>query len=204
MIERFRAITQEHDFVAIDTETTGLSPLKGDRICEIAVARFRGPQLVDLVSQLIDPQREISAGAARVHGITEDMLQGKPTLDKVAPHVMREIRRGRILVGHNVDFDLRFLAHQLRDRFDLLGLEVADTMKLGAPYMPGGKWPKLPELATALGVAVPDGLHRAAQDAVLAGQCFWALLHRGEIDESVAEAIRDRAETYHGWDLDDC
>ena len=70
--------------------------------------------------RLVDPGRLIGAVAARVHGITDEVVRGQPAL----PAVLLEFRRfaqGAVLVAHNAAFDLRFLKLKEREtgiRFD--------------------------------------------------------------------------------------
>lgn len=122
----------------IDTETTGFSPRTGDRIIEIAVVRLdvRG-DVVDTWETLLNPDR--SVGATHVHGLTAAHLADAPRFADVAEHVAG-LLAGHVVVGHNVDFDLRFLVHEL----ELAGrpFEVPGrlcTQKLAASYLPGPK-----------------------------------------------------------------
>jgi DNA polymerase III epsilon subunit-like protein len=50
----------------LDVETTGLSPWFGDRICEIAILRCRGNEIIDTFDTLVNPERSISPGANRL------------------------------------------------------------------------------------------------------------------------------------------
>jgi DNA polymerase III epsilon subunit-like protein len=60
----------------LDTETTGLSAWFGDRICEIAILRCQGEEIIDSFDTLVNPARPISPGAARVNGLTDAELAG--------------------------------------------------------------------------------------------------------------------------------
>ena len=81
----------------LGTKTTGLSPANGDRIVELAIVDSAGNVLIDT---LIDPGRTISPRATRVHGITDEMVRGKPSLTHVMPAVI-ELVRGEELVIYN-------------------------------------------------------------------------------------------------------
>ena len=61
-------------FAIVDIETTGLSPLRGDRICEIAVLKVRNGRKTAQFQSLVNPERPISGGASAVNGITDDMV----------------------------------------------------------------------------------------------------------------------------------
>ena len=47
------------EFVIFDVETTGLSPIDGDRIVEIAAVKVKGDKVVDKFYSLVNPQRSI-------------------------------------------------------------------------------------------------------------------------------------------------
>ena len=81
------------EFVAFDLETTGLFAA-ADRIVEIGALRFRldGTEL-DSFEQLVDPECEISAEVTQVHGITNKMVRGKPTISEVLPRFLCVSRR---------------------------------------------------------------------------------------------------------------
>lgn len=99
-------------FAVVDVETTGLSPATGDRICEIAVVRGRGGQVLDQFTTLVNPQRSISPGARRVNGITDSMVYRAPAFADVAGEV-GTLLQDTVLVAHNAGFDLGFLRNEI-------------------------------------------------------------------------------------------
>lgn len=103
----------EIPFVFLDTETTGLSPRFGDRMVEIALARFRGGVMENFYTTLLNPERSISPGAARIHGITNNDVRDAPTFREVARQVRAEME-GTVLVAHNAPFDLGFVSNEFR------------------------------------------------------------------------------------------
>ncbi|MGI8587525.1 MAG: exonuclease domain-containing protein [Chloroflexia bacterium] len=119
-------------FAVVDVETTGLSPARGDRICEVGVVRGRGGSVLDSFTTLVNPQREISPGARRVNGITSNMVRRSPVFADVAGEVAT-LLAGTVLVGHNIGFDLGFLRNEMTPAAGgagaLPGL-VVDTLQL--------------------------------------------------------------------------
>lgn len=95
------------NFVAIDTETTGLSASK-DEIVEIAAVRFRGFAPVEKFVTLCSTKKGISDEAARINGITADMVDGKPLFGQIVNSLQSFIGTDNI-VGHNLEFDLKFI-----------------------------------------------------------------------------------------------
>src|SRR5258708_3098462 len=103
----------EIPLVFLDTETTGLAPRFGDRMVEIALARFRGGTMENFYETLLNPERSISPGAARIHGIHDTDVVHAPRFRDVAIQVRAEME-GAVLVGHDVAFDLGFVLNEFR------------------------------------------------------------------------------------------
>ena len=94
--------------VVVDVETTGLSATAGDRVIEIGAVTIQDHEIVSEFATLIDAGVFIPWGAQRIHGISDEMLIGRPTPEQVIP-LFNEFIRESILVAHNAQFDLRFL-----------------------------------------------------------------------------------------------
>src|SRR5512144_2878005 len=99
-------------FAYLDVETTGLSTWFGDRICEIAVLRCEGDNILGSFDSLVNPDRPISPGAARVNGLSDSDLLGAPRFAEVAERVLALIQDA-VIVCHNVPFDLGFVSNEL-------------------------------------------------------------------------------------------
>ena len=72
-------------FIAVDVETTGLSTKRGDRIIELGAVVLEGNLIGEEFHALISVTERIHWAAQQVHGITEEMLIGKPKADEVMP-----------------------------------------------------------------------------------------------------------------------
>jgi DNA polymerase-3 subunit epsilon len=128
--------------IILDTETTGLSPAQGHRIIEIGcielVNRRRSGREFH---RFLNPERDIDAGAERVHGISRAELAGHPKFRDVADELLDFIR-GSELVIHNAEFDIGFLEHELtlmqhpQPKIDLHAM-VLDTLSLARGLHPG-------------------------------------------------------------------
>lgn len=94
--------------VILDTETTGLKPALGHRVVEIAALRLENWQIVGELSQLVNPNRLMDAGAGAIHGITDMDLADKPTFGAILPELV-SLLEGALLVAHNALFDAGFL-----------------------------------------------------------------------------------------------
>ena len=124
--------------LVIDTETTGLDPNDGHRICEVAV--------IELVNHLptgryfhryVNPQRDMPEGALAVHGLTSDFLAKHPVFAAHANELIEFLGSDQLVI-HNADFDLAFLNMELK-RAGLAALTqpVVDTLTLARRKFPG-------------------------------------------------------------------
>ncbi len=97
--------------IVLDTETTGISPLEGHRIIEIGMVELVNKYRTGKTLQFyINPEREVSEGAVKVHGITTEFLKDKPKFKEVVADVIEFIGDSKLVI-HNASFDLGFLNH---------------------------------------------------------------------------------------------
>lgn len=153
------------DLIALlDTETTGL---KSDaRVCEIAIAVLdlsTGTLAKEPRGMLVDPEVPMPHEAVKMHGITDAMVRGKPTLAAVWPRILHYVGDCPV-VAHCADFDRRMIAQSLA----VHGMPEAGwtwhcSRDLARMLMPDLQSYKLQDLARALGL--PTGTaHRAMGD----------------------------------------
>jgi len=164
------------EFVIFDVETTGLSPVDGDRIIEIAAVKVKGTQVIDKFYSLVNPQRLIPQQATQVNNITDDMVIKAPMAADILPQMVQFIG-GACVAGHNVRFDLNFLCYELA----LMGRRLndqtpaVDTLKMARELLPYLSNHKLAYLARSLGVVV-DQTHRAMADVEITVAVFLRLM----------------------------
>ncbi|GAC1605792.1 MAG: 3'-5' exonuclease [Aquirhabdus sp.] len=169
--------------MGFDTETTGLKPMEGDKIIEIALLTYDAAtrQVIDKYVQRIDPERSISASAQDIHGISYESLVGMPKFKQIAYEVKNRLDDADLIVAHNLNFDAEFLICE----FAACGLKVPDmpsidTMAEARWACAEGKFPKLSELCFALGVTYDQtAAHAADYDVDVMMQCLWRGLDRG-------------------------
>jgi len=170
------ALLAELAYTAFDTETTGLEPSAGDEIIQIGAVRIVNGRLLrhENIDQLIDPRRPLRPESIPIHGITEEMVRGQPTIAEVLPQ-FHAFCAGTVLVAHNAAFDMRFF--QLKE--DSLGIRftqpVLDTLLLSAVIHPNQESHKLEAIAERLGIAI-IGRHTALGDAIVTAEVFLRLL----------------------------
>jgi DNA polymerase-3 subunit epsilon len=128
--------------IVLDTETTGLSWEKGNRVVEIGCVELvqRRPTGRHF-QRYLNPDREMEPGAQEVTGLTLDFLADKPRFGEIADEFLAFID-GAELVIHNAAFDVGFLDYELgllaaghaclRER-----CAVLDTLELARQRYPG-------------------------------------------------------------------
>jgi DNA polymerase-3 subunit epsilon len=121
--------------IVLDTETTGLEVEKGHRVIELGCVELVNRRRTNrTLHHYLQPDREIDPGAQEVHGISAEMLAGKPRFSEVAQEFLAFVA-GAELIIHNAAFDVRFLEAELRQLDPgLVGASLAGT---GPPRISG-------------------------------------------------------------------
>lgn len=185
-------------YTVFDTETTGLEPANGDEIIQIGALRILNGRLLqqEHFDQLVDPRCALKPASAAIHGITDSMLRGQPTIDLVLP-AFHDFCLDTVLVGHNVAFDMRFLElkeHLLGVRFDQ---PVLDTLLLSAVAHPNQETHSLEAIMQRLGIDM-EQRHNALADATATARVFIRLLPALEARgiTTLGQAIEASQKTY--------
>jgi DNA polymerase-3 subunit epsilon len=163
-------------FISFDIETTGF--ITGvDKIVELGAVRFIDGEVEGVFSTLIDPGIPIPEAATRVNGITNEMVAGKPEIDRIMGP-FAEFCGGDILVAHNAPFDYQFIVS------DIVRLEspapkgvILDTLSISRKVIPGLPNYKLGTLVQHLDIPA-SGFHRAEEDASYCGKLFLELIRK--------------------------
>lgn len=154
--------------IVLDTETTGLSWEKGNRVVEIGCIELieRRPSGRHF-HRYFNPGREMEAGAQEVTGLTLEFLQDKPRFETAVEEFL-EFIRGAELIIHNASFDVGFLDYELSLAGAHFGritdhASVLDTLAMARERYPGQR-NSLDALCRRLGV---DNGHRKLHGALL-------------------------------------
>jgi DNA polymerase-3 subunit epsilon len=175
--------------IVFDTETTGLSPLAGDRMVEIGcVELFNRVETGRTFHAYFNPDRSMPSGAEAVHGLSEAFLSDKPRFHEVAEALL-DFLGNCPLVAHNASFDFGFLNHELNNcgRPLVCMTRMVDTLALARGRHPGAKH-SLDALCTRYGIDRSLRIkHGALIDAQLLAQCYVELTGGRQIGLSLAE-----------------
>src|SRR6185369_7381677 len=143
--------------IVLDTETTGLDPLRGDRLVEIGcVEIFNRMPTGQTYHVYINPERDMPAEAFAVHGLSAEFLSTKPLFHEVADAP---------LVIHNASFDIGFINAEL-DRIKRAAIpreRLVDTLLLARRKHPGVS-NRLDDLCSRYSI---DNSHRTKHGALL-------------------------------------
>jgi len=154
---------RELSFVAFDTETTGLIP-SSERIVEVAAVKFRLDGEISVFDEMVDPGIPIPGAAARVHGIHDADVKGKPKIEDILP-AFAEFLEGTIPLAHNAEFDIGFLAHEAsRSGARFPRVPVLDTVEISRSLRQDLPNHKLETISKALDCPAST-YHRALADA---------------------------------------
>jgi DNA polymerase-3 subunit epsilon len=125
--------------IVLDTETTGLDPLRGDRLVEIGcVEMFNRMPTGQTFHRHINPEREMPAEAFAVHGLSTEFLRAKPLFAEVVDDFLEFIADAPLVI-HNASFDVSFINAEL-DRIKrppIARERLVDTLLLARRKHPG-------------------------------------------------------------------
>ena len=127
--------------IALDTETTGMSPREGHRIIEIGALELTHHLPTGRKLHLyINPEREIDDGAVAIHGITSDFLADKPVFADIVDEFLAFVGDDPMVI-HNASFDMGFLNAELKrlDRPVLSMAQSIDTLMMARKKFPGAQ-----------------------------------------------------------------
>jgi DNA polymerase-3 subunit epsilon len=169
-------------FIAFDLETTGTRPSE-DMIIEVGAVLFDGNSTVKSFGALVDPGIPIPPDASAVNGINDDMVRGKPGIERVLKE-FTDFCGEYPLVAHNAPFDYKFLLDDVKlHRSPAPKGQVLDTLPLTRKIFPGVSNYRLGTLVRHFGL--PSGtFHRAEDDSACCGHLFARIIEtlqkRGE------------------------
>ena len=179
--------------VVIDTETTGLNFRSGDRVIEVGCVELinhiaTGKQL----QFYCHVNKKIDEGATKVHGITNDFLNDKPTFEDQADKLI-EFVKNDVLIIHNADFDLGFINNELQ----IIGKKklknkVIDTVSLARKKL-NSRIANLDYLCRKFSIDLTGRkLHGALLDSELLAEVYLELIGGKQISMNLISNVNNK------------
>lgn len=161
-------------YIALDLETTGLSP-SADRILEIGAVKVLGGQIAETYETLVNPGRKIDKRIEELTGITDEMAAGGMDTQKAVTGLV-EFCENLPILGHNILFDYGFIKQNAINFNLAFEKEGIDTLRIARTLFPEMEHRSLQALCSYYGIC-PREAHRAASDALSAMELYermWA------------------------------
>lgn len=149
-------------FAVLDVEMTSGDPTEG-RIMEVAVLAIDGQRERLRWDSLVQPRRSVPPFIRRLTGIHDDMLRDAPVFVDVV-RTLETLTQDRIVVGHNVRFDITAIAHEFARTGLVLERATLCTERLSRRLVPGLPHYNLGSLCRHFGIPY-QAAHRAMNDA---------------------------------------
>ena len=157
--------------IAIDVETTGISPEK-ERLIEIGAVR---PETGEIFRTLIQPGRPVSEHITQLTGITDEMLFNAPQEPEAIAALLEFLGEDTILLGHNIGFDHSFLVQAIRrcglSEPQFFGIDTLKISRVLCPELPNKK---LETMVAHFGLT-NQRAHRAFEDAQVTVELYRCL-----------------------------
>src|SRR6201990_2217377 len=125
--------------IVLDTETTGLDPLRGDRLVEVGcIELFNRMPTGQTFHRYMNPERDVPAEAFAVHGLSTEFLASKPLFAEVVEEFLAFIGDAPLVI-HNASFDISFINAELAriKRVAIPRDRLVDTLLLARRKHPG-------------------------------------------------------------------
>ncbi|MCF6308898.1 MAG: 3'-5' exonuclease [Sulfurimonas sp.] len=118
-------------YVILDTETTGTGDT--DRVIQLGYIVL-GEKVPEVQNEFCSSDVPISFGAMEVHGITPDMIEGKPTCQETTAYkrLVELNTPENYMIIHNAPFDLGMLE---KEGFNTQ-MKVIDTLRVAKHVLP--------------------------------------------------------------------
>lgn len=157
-------------YVVVDIETTGLND--EDQIIEIGAVLVLNGEINSKFSLLIQCDNPIPDEISRLTGITSNDLKKNGISQEKALKQFLEFCEDDILVGHNINFDMRFLQISCKNNgLPIIKNRIVDTMTLARKKIRYTSRYSLSAIATHFGIE-HEIKHRALDDCILTYRIF--------------------------------
>ena len=183
------------EIIVLDVESTGLDTTKDD-IIQIAGIRYGERGVLETLDLLVKPTKPVG-DSYFIHGFTDALLEEKGMAPKEALNQLRVFIKDKVLVGHNINYDLQIIKSML-GRYQLPSLQylgVYDTLDLSAKVYPKMWDHKLSTLAAFVQTQAQPN-HNALQDILATSEVLTHLIFK--IQEKTQERF-EKLEAFYSY-----
>src|ERR1700741_340241 len=179
--------------IVLDTETTGLDPLRGDRLVEVGcIELFNRMPTGQTFHRYMNPERDMPAEAFAVHGLSTEFLASKQLFSEVVDEFLAFIGDAPLVI-HNASFDVSFINAELdRIKRTPIGRDrLVDTLLLARRKHPGVS-NRLDDLCSRYAIDNSRRTkHGALLDAELLAEVYIDLIGARQSQLVLATEVRD-------------
>jgi DNA polymerase-3 subunit epsilon len=179
--------------IVLDTETTGLDPLRGDRLVEIGCIEILNRMPTgQTFHRHLNPERDVPAEAFAVHGLSSQFLADKPLFAHVVDEFLEFIADAPLVI-HNASFDISFINAELdrMKRPPIARDRLIDTLLLARRKHPGVS-NRLDDLCSRYAIDNSRRTkHGALLDAELLAEVYIDLIGARQSQLVLAAEVRD-------------
>ena len=181
------------DYVALDLETTGLSP-RDDRIIEVGAVKYIGGERTDSFACFVNPGIHIPERITEITGIDDEMVKDAEYIDTALVGLLDFLGDMPVL-GHNVAFDYGFVCQKALDMKIKYHAAGIDTHRISKILLTGLESRSLENLCGYYNI-VEEPRHRAFSDAAAAARLYDCLY-----DEAVRREEQDYGSLFMPCDI---
>lgn len=172
----------EDSYIALDLETTGLSP-ENNHILEIGALKVEHGKVVDTYETFVQCPEPIDVKIRHLTGITDEMAASGQT-EEAAICDLLEFCGQNVLLGHNILFDYKFVKAAVRRCRRSYEAKLIDTLKIARKLLPDVEKKSLEYLCGYFHINVKTS-HRALADAKAAMELYHILWERSKNNEKL-------------------
>lgn len=167
MEEKLEEINMIKDYISIDIENPNA---RGNSICSIGIIIVKDNKIVDEKYSLINPEDRFDINNSNITGLNYADVKDAPTFKEYWKSI-KELFENKIIVGHNIAYDLTVIAKTL-ERYDI-EMPVFNyycTLKLSRKFIKANSY-SLNSLCDLLNVNL-ENHHNALEDAKASQKIF--------------------------------
>lgn len=155
-------------YCILDLETTGLSPIENE-IIEVGILKVKDNKIIDTFHSYIKPKIKLTEEIIKVTNITNEKLERFEHIETIYPKIIQFLGNEKdiVIVGHNVNFDIRFLKQNATNLGYEFNYTYLDTYSLSKVLFPNLDTYKLGRIKEHLKIKLPESENTLDVDIIL-------------------------------------